>query len=517
MSTNKNNPDSNRQVARWAGLIGLATLASRILGFIRDVVIARLFGVYLYSQAFVIAFKLPNLLRDLVAEGAANAAVIPVLSEYQAKQSKEEFWKLANTLLSVLLVVLAALTLLGIVFSPWLVRLIAPGFVDDTQKFLITVKLNRVIFPYIMLVGLSAYATAMLNSLRHFSIPAFAPCLLNIAIIACALIWGEGVRGLALGVLIGGLLQIAVQVPVLYRKGFRFSWHFSLKHPAVRQVGRLLTPRLLSSAIYQLNNFVDTIFGSLSAFVGEGGVAALYFSYRLVQFPIGIFSNALAQAILPTLSCQALEPDKTKLKSTLIFGLRSILFLMIPASVAFMVLARPIISALFHGGKFDAYSVDTTASALMFYSIGLFAYGANRILQCGFFALKDTMTPTRIAGLGLVLNIVLNALLMFPLKLAGLALATSLSGIICFFVSFWLLQKKVGGLQMSEQALFILKVLLASVSMGLACTLLSHYNLIVPILGGLLVFFVLCFLLKIEEVFKIGRVFIGNKGVLSKS
>ena len=296
MSTNKNNPDSNRQVARWAGLIGLATLASRILGFIRDVVIARLFGVYLYSQAFVIAFKLPNLLRDLVAEGAANAAVIPVLSEYQAKQSKEEFWKLANTLLSVLLVVLAALTLLGIVFSPWLVRLIAPGFVDDTQKFLITVKLNRLIFPYIMLVGLSAYATAMLNSLRHFSIPAFAPCLLNIAIIACALIWGEGVRGLALGVLIGGLLQIAVQVPVLYRKGFRFSWHFSLKHPAVRQVGRLLTPRLLSSAIYQLNNFVDTIFGSLSAFVGEGGVAALYFSYRLVQFPIGIFSNALAQA-----------------------------------------------------------------------------------------------------------------------------------------------------------------------------------------------------------------------------
>lgn len=503
MSTNKNSPDTNRQVARSAGLIGLATLASRILGFLRDVVIARLFGVYLYSQAFVIAFKLPNLLRDLVAEGAANAAVIPVLSEYQARRSKEEFWQLANTLLSVLLVALAALTLLGIVFSPWLVRLIAPGFASDPEKFLVTVRLNRLIFPYIMLIGLSAYAAAMLNSLRHFAVPAFAPCLLNIAIIVCALVWGEGVKGLALGVLIGGLLQLAVQLPVLYRKGFRFSWRFSLKHPAVRQVGRLLTPRLFSSAIYQLNNFVDTIFGSLSMFVGEGAVAALYFSYRLVQFPIGIFSNALAQAILPALSCQALETDKAPLKRTLVFGLRSILFLMIPASIGFIVLARPIISALFQGGKFDSYSVETTASALMFYSIGLFAYGANRILQCGFFALKDTMTPTKIAGLGLVLNIVLNALLMFPMKLAGLALATSLSGIICFFVSFWQLQKKTGGLRMAEQAGFILKVVLASGSMGLVCSLLSRYALIVPIAAGMAVFFGLSALLKLEEPGKV--------------
>lgn len=510
MSTNKNSPDTNRQVARFAGLIGLATLASRILGFLRDVVIARLFGVYLYSQAFIIAFKLPNLLRDLVAEGAANAAVIPVLSEYQARRSKEEFWQLANTLLSVLLVALAALTLLGIVFSPWLVRLIAPGFASDPDKFLVTVRLNRLIFPYIMLIGLSAYATAMLNSLRHFSVPAFAPCLLNIAIIVCALVWGEGVKGLALGVLSGGLLQMAVQLPVLYRQGFRFSWRFSLKHPAVRQVGRLLTPRLFSSAIYQLNNFVDTIFGSLSMFVGEGAVAALYFSYRLVQFPIGIFSNALAQAILPALSCQALETDKTPLRRTLVFGLRSILFLMIPASAGFIVLARPIVIALFHGGRFDSYSVDTTASGLMFYSIGLFAYGANRILQCGFFALKDTITPTKISALGLALNIVLNALLMVPMKLAGLALATSLSGTICFFVSFWQLQKKTGGLQLAEQAGFILKVVLASVGMGLVCSLLARYALIVPIAAGMAVFFGLSALLKIEEPGKVFSCVLGR-------
>ena len=468
---------SKHKIARSAGVIGVATLVSRILGFIRDIVIAQLFGVYLYAQAFVIAFKLPNLFRDLVGEGAINAAIIPVFSEYLAKEKKAEFWELCNILMNLLLVILAGITVFGIVFSPVLVRLIAPGFANDPTQFAVTVKLNRLIFPYILLIGLAAYSMGILNSLRHFTIPAFAPCLLNIAIIICALIWGEGIKGLASGVLIGGVLQLAVQIPILYKKGFRFRFTDKFKHPAIQKIGKLMAPRLLSSAIYQLNNFVDTIFGSLSFIVGNGAVAALYFSYRLIQFPLGIFGNSLSQAILPTLSLQAVDPqDHQKFKETLGFGLRAVLFVMVPASIGFMVLAKPIVSGLFMGGKFDSYSVEATASALFFYSIGLFAYGSTKILQNAFFALKDTLTPTVNSAVVLVLNIFLNAMLMFPMKLGGLALATSISGIIGFFILLYLLNKRVGGLKIASLVLFFSKVTLASCGMAAVCWWVTRLN-----------------------------------------
>jgi putative peptidoglycan lipid II flippase len=520
MSIDNSTKDSKHGIARSAGMMAVATLASRILGFIRDIVIARLFGVYLYAQAFVIAFKIPNLFRDLVGEGATNAAFVPVFSEYLSKGKKEEFWDLANTLMNVLLVILSAITVLGIVFSPFLVRLIAPGFAADPAKFSATVTLNRLIFPYILLIGLTAYCMGILNSLRHFALPAFGPCLLNISIIVCALAWGEGIKGLASGVLIGGVLQLAVQVPVLYRKGFRFRWTGKFDHPAVRQIGALMAPRVFSSAIYQLNNFVDSIFGSLFWIVGEGGVAALYFSYRLIQFPLGIFGNSLSQAILPALSCQAAEADYTKLKETLLFGLRSVIFIMVPASIGFMVLSDAIIFTLFSGGRFNAYSAHITSSALFFYSIGLFAYGASRILQCGYFALKDTVTPTKVAAIALVFNVSLNAILMFPMKLAGLAFATSISGIISFFILFTILRRKLGGLRVRDLLEFSVRVLCASIVMGEVCYIASTYHialhnhllvrivdLLLPMICGAAAYFIMCIVLKIEQVKSIGRLF----------
>lgn len=468
MSTDKS--ETHGQVARSAGVIGAATLCSRLLGFVRDMVIARLFGVYVYAQAFVIAFKIPNLFRDMIGEGAANAAFVPVFSEYLGRGKKEEFWELVNAGMNLVLVCLSAITLLGILFSPVLVRLVAPGFSADGQQFLTTVRLNRLIFPYILLIGLTAYCGGVLNSLRHFTVPAFAPCLLNIAIIVCALAWGEGIKGLASGVLIGGVLQLAVQLPVLRAKGYRFRFSLAqLAHPDLKRIFRLLTPRLFSTAIYQLNNFVDTIFGSLVFIVGTGGVAALYFSYRLIQFPLGIFGNSLSQAILPLMSCQALDDNKEALRKSVMFGLRSIIFVMVPASVGFMVLSRPIVSALFQGGKFDAYATAATSQALFFYSIGLFAYGATRVINCAFFALKDTVTPTKVAGLALVFNIVFNLLLMFPLRLGGIALATSLSGIISFFVLLYFLKRKIGGLDLQGIGWFAAKIAVASAGMGAVC------------------------------------------------
>lgn len=499
---------TNKDIAKSASVIGFFTLCSRVLGFIRDCVIARMFGVYVYAQAFVVAFKIPNLLRDLVGEGAANAAFVPVLSEYSAKHTKEEFWELANVVLNSMLVILMSITLLGILFSPIIVRMIAPGFMADPEKLAITIKLNRIIFPYILLIGLAAYAMGILNSLKHFAAPAFAPCLLNISIITFALLFGEGVAGLACGVLAGGLLQLAVQVPALYKRGFRPRLFKRFTHPAAKDIGRLMAPRVLSSSIYQVNNFADSIFGSLAGIVGEGGVAILYFSYRLIQFPLGIFSNALSQAILPALSTQALEDDHERLKQTLAWSLRAIFFVMIPASVGFMVLAMPIVSTLFGGRKFDMYSVQLTSSALFFYSIGLFAYGATKVLQSCFFALKDTVTPTKVAFAALVMNVALNALLMFPLKIAGIALATSLCGISTFFILFVILRRRLGDFNAREIFISFLRILLASLCMGAVCVLavkessfLNKYlSLGLAIISGLFSYILFCFLFRVSEM-----------------
>lgn len=503
---------TNKSIAKSAGLIGLATLTSRILGFIRDVVIARLFGVYVYAQAFVVAFKIPNLFRDFLGEGATNAAFVPVFSEYMVRHSKEEFWELANVVLNLLLVILSLLTLLGIVFAPLVVRLIAPGFIADPYKLETTIRLTRIIFPYVLLISLAAYFMGVLNSLKHFSVPAFAPCLLNISIIVFAWIYGERIKGLALGVLVGGVLQLAVQVPVLYKKGFRLKLFKRFKHPAAFTIFRLMLPRLISSSIYQLNNFVDSIFGSLAFIVGEGGVAVLYFAYRLIQFPIGIFSNALSQAILPTLSTQALEDNQNRLRQTLSFGLRATFLVMLPASIGFMVLAEPIVSGLFGGGRFDANSIRVTANALFFYSIGLFAYGAKKIIQSGFFALKDTVTPTKIAGLSLMINIILNSILMFPLKIGGLALATSVSGIITFLILFFMLKERLKPFNATDIFDSFSRILLASLGMAGVCyfisqriilagsTLSRFINLGVIIVVGLLSYVAFCFILRVKEM-----------------
>jgi len=502
MSINKYSlGNQNQAVARWATTISLATLVSRILGFIRDVIIARLFGVYLAAQAFVIAFRIPNLFRDLVGEGASNAAIVPVLSEYHLKRSREEFWELVNILLNLLAVILSAITILGIIFSPLIVRLIAPGFIASADKLQATINLNRIIFPYLLLIGLAVYAMAVLNSLKSFTVSAFAPCLLNIAIIVCALLFGEGTAGLASGVLLGGILQLAVQVPLLYKKGFRPKFILSLKHPAVVQIKKLMLPRLASTSIYQLNNFVDTIFGSLVAVVGDGGVAVLYFSYRLIQFPIGIFSNAIAQAILPTFSTQALEENQENLKNTLSWGLRIVFFVMLPVSALYMVLAGPLVLILFGGGKFDFNSAYLTSNALFFYSIGLTAYGGTKVLQSCFFALKDTVTPAKIAGLSLLMNIILNAILMFPLKIGGLALATSISGIVCFLCLFLILSKRLNGFGEQQILKSFWRILAATLGMSAVCFLVNEaLNFGWALFCSALAYIFFCFIFKVAEL-----------------
>ena len=450
--------------------ISLGTLLSRILGFIRDVIIAKFFGTGVRAQAFVVAFRIPNLLRQIVGEGGTNACVVPVLSRLKAQGREEEFWQVANCLLNISIVSLVCLTLLGELFAPYIVRAIAPGFILQPEKLLLTIRLTRFLFPYILLIGLVAYAMAVLNSLQHFALPALAPSMLNISLIASALIFcprfEEPVDGLVLGVLVGGLLQLIIQVPLLIQKGLFNKRNFHFFHPKVKEIGRLFLPRILGITVYQINIFVDTIFASLTLIVGEGALAALQYANRIVYFPLALFGLALAQAALPRLSNLAELKDFDQLKKTVSFSLRSIFTMMVPATVGIMILAHPLVKIIFERGNFTRYSTDITSFVLFFYCLGLTGYAGIKILASSFYSMKDTLTPGKVASAALLINVILNLILMWPLKMAGLALATAISVSTNFILLLFIFRKRMG--KLAGLAPTLGKVILASAIMGVA-------------------------------------------------
>ncbi len=505
---------TNKSIAKSAGIIGGFTFLSRILGFLRDIVIAQFFGTGLAAQAFVVSFRIPNLLRQLVGEGATNATFVPVFSEYITQEKREEFWNIARIILSILIVVLVSVTILGIIFAPWIVRVIAPGFIKDTYKLNLTIRLTRLMFPYLVLIGLTAYSMGILTTFRSFAISSFGPCLLNISLIFAALFasrfFSEPVFGLAIGVLLGGLLQLLVQFPAIYRRGFRFKeFRFQFRHPAVIKAGRLITPRLFGSVIYQLNVFVDTICASLSFIVGEGAVAALYYANRIIQFPLAIFGIALSTASLPVMSQQVAARDIPMLKKTLSFSLRNIFLIMLPASMGLFLLAHPIIRVLFERGNFSSYSSVITSWALLFYSLGLASYGAVKVLSSCFYSLQDTRTPVKVTGLCLIINLVLNIILMWHLKVGGLALASSIAATVNFLSLLHILEKRIGKLDKAKIGNSFLRILLATSIMGwglnyfwgnLFLNLSEVSRLILAIPLSLSIFILSCLILKVEEL-----------------
>ena len=500
---------SKKGLIRSTGVIGIATAVSRVLGFARDIIIANFFGTSLGAQAFVVAFRIPNSLRDLVGEGAANAAIVPVLTEYKAIKDEKEFLRVSKVLFNISFLVLSLLTVLGIVFSPFIVRLIAPGFMAEPDKFDLTVKLNRIIFPYLILIGLTAYSMGVLNALKHFAAPAFGPALMNLALIVAA-VWlcpRIGVAGLAIGVLAGGVLQLFLNVPFMYALGIKPDFREGLWQPAVKRIGRLLVPRALGSAVYQVNIFVDMILASFSWIVGSGGVAALYYANRLIQFPLAIFGLALAQAALPKMSHEFATDDIGKLKDTLGFSLRTVFTIMIPASFGLAVLGEPIIRILFERGEFTSYSTAITQSALFFYSFGLIAYGGIKILVTAFYSMHDTMTSVKTASAAVVLNVILNLILMWPLKLGGLALATSISATFNMVVLYILLRKRIGDFGTSRIMDSFARVLASSVVMAVVLKVLlasfsgaSVVGLFTAIVGGIATFAVMSYLFGVREI-----------------
>jgi len=525
---------SNKRLIKSTGIISFATLCSRVLGFTRDILIANFFGTTMFAEAFVVSFRIPNLLRDLVGEGAANAAFVPVLTEYHTTRSKQEFWRLARNLLFVLAIALFIISLCGTLLAPVIVRLIAPGFTADPAKLEITIRLARIMFPFIFLVGLIAYGMGVLNSLDHFITPAFSPVLLNISMILSVAYYmfylksppTGGIVGLAFAVLAGGIAQVLMMGTVLYRKGFRIAprkrqHKVSLDkngregffHPAVKRIWKLLIPRFFGSAVYQLSVIVDNIFSTFEWIVGLGAPAALWYSYRLFHLPLALFGIALATVALPKMSTEVAKNDMPSLKNTINFSIRSVFLVLIPACIGLATLGNPIIRTLFQRGEFNAYSTFITNKALFFYSFGLVACGGIKILVNAFFSLGDTKTPVKTASISFFINLVLNFALMWPLKIGGLALATTIAATSNFIMLYALLTKRIGDIGIKRIRTFLARTVIAGLLMGIFSYLAGSFingldigtfyrflGLIGIILISVAIYAVLCFFLKIDEI-----------------
>ncbi|HZV80734.1 MAG TPA: murein biosynthesis integral membrane protein MurJ [Geobacteraceae bacterium] len=462
-----------KNIARAASVLGFATILSRIMGMVRDMVVSRLFGAGFATDAFFAAFQIPNMLRRFFAEGALTSAFVPTFSECYTRSGKEEARELANTCFTLLTIVMAGITLLGIWFSPQLVRLMFPGFAAEPSKLELTVMLNRLMFPYIFFVSLVALCMGILNTLRHFFTPAISTVFLNLSMILCAALlhtfFAVPIVSLAVGVLAGGFLQLLLQLPVLWRKGFPIRPRFDFHHPAVRRIALLMGPSVFGVGVYYLNLTVGNILASL---LPQGSVSYLYYAQRLFEFPQGIFTVSVAQAVLPSMSRQAAEGDLDALKDSLRFGLRLTLFITIPAMVGLMVAATPIFSLLFMGGEFDFAKAEQCGRALVFYSVGLSCVAMVRVLAPAFYALKDTRTPVITAFVAFIANLLFSLALMGPMLHAGLALASSLSALVNMLLLLYFLRRKIGPFGGRGILIASMKGVIAAIPAGYAAYLL---------------------------------------------
>ena len=508
----------NDNVTRAAGIVGGATFLSRIFGFIRDVVVAWFFGAGLYSDAFFVAFRVPNLLRRLFAEGSLSIAFVPVFTEYLKNRGKEEAFNLAGTAIRLLSVLLTVTAIAGILLSPLIIRVIAPGFIHTPEKFSLTVALTRIMFPYIIFIGLVAICMGILNTLGHFAAPAFAPVLLNIAMI-CSVFYispymDDPVKGLAIGVLAGGALQLLLQVPFIIKKGVCFWKKTTIYHPGLKKIGKLMLPAIFGAAVYQVNIVVGTLLASM---LPEGSVSYLYYADRLVQFPLGIFAIATATAVLPSLSRQAAANDYTALGDTFAYAMKFVLFITIPAMTGLIILREPIVALLFKRGAFNAETTRLTASALLYYSIGLWAFSAVRIVVSTFYALQDTKTPVRMAVISIIANIILGIALMGPLGHGGLALATSLASMLNLGLLTYALKARLGHIGWENITVSICNTVACSTIMGIAVWTVAHYTISLQgqttfslisgvagsIITGMVIYGLFAFLIKSREFGKV--------------
>ena len=474
-------PDEELRVARHAGTVGAATLLSRVLGLAREQVMAILFGAGFATDAFNVAFRIPNLLRDLFAEGAMSSAFVPTFTEVHEHRGEAEAWALGRQLMSTLLAVLLGLCVIGWLTTPWLVRAFAAGFAKVPGKIELTVMLTRVMLPFLPAVALAAAAMGMLNARGRFAVPALAPTMLNLGMIvfgvalipACRAVGQPVILAMAIGVLLGGLLQFACQLPALSALGFRLRFERPTGHPGVRRVATLMVPATIGLAATQLNLLVSTQIASL---LQQGSVSWLWYAFRIMQLPIGVFGVALATVSLPALSRAAVAQDMPGLKTTLSATLRLVFFLTVPAALWLAVMSRPVIALLYQHGRFHWFDTAQTGNALVMYCVGLPSFAAVGVLTRTFYALGETRVPVQASFVSVGLNLALNLLFIGPLRFLGLehmglALATSVTSIGNMLQLAFYLRRRVGPFGGRRIVGTVVRVSLAGGLVVLACGL----------------------------------------------
>lgn len=505
------------EVTRAAGVVGLSTMASRVLGAVRDIVFASFFGAGMVSDAFITAFRLPNVLRRLFGEGSLSLAFIPVFTDCLIHQGPVEARRMAASILRLMALVLALLSVLGVMMAPQIVRLLAPGFIQWPAKFALTAQLAGIMMPYIFFIGIVALCMGILNVYGHFSAPALAPALLNLSMIGAmllAMVFKPGdtrqALWLAAAVVIGGGWQLGLQIPYLIRFKIHFWQGFGLWHPQIKRVILILGPVLFGAAVYQINSVVQTL---LATMLSQGSVSYLYYADRLVQLPLGVFAIATATAVLPALSRQAAGNQWDALRQTFAHAIQSVFFISLPSMAGLIVLRVPIVELLFQRGAFDASTTRLTAEALLYYGMGLWSFAAVRIVLNFFFALKDTRTPVLVAVLAVLANLLCGLALMGPMGHSGLALALSLASIFHLILLVGMLRKKMGALIWRQMAISIGRSAICAAVMGGCVWALSQW--LVPeagrggipllfavtacILAGMIVFAAMAYMLRAPE------------------
>ena len=525
---------ASRSIARSAGIISVAVMISRVLGLVREMLFAFFFGASasFANDAFIVAFRIPNMLRDLFAEGALSNAFVTVFSDYLVTRGEKEALRLSNLVATALIVILGILVILGIIFAEPLVGLIAYGYRDDPAKFELTVRLTRIMMPFILLVALAAQAMGLLNSRDRFVVPALASSFFNVGSIIAGTLFAmlladpgfsnpiravienptEGIVGMSYGVLIGGFLQLAVQWPSLRSVGFRFRPILSFADPGVRRVMGLMGPAIVGGAAAQVNFMVNTIFAS--TIPDNGAVSWLGYAFRLMQLPIGVFGVAIATATLPAISRNAALDEMDDFRSTIGRSIRLALVLTIPSSVGLAVLGRPIISLVYERGVFTANDTAHTANALAFYAIGLAGYSVVKILAPAFYAIGDARTPMRISLSMIFINFVMNWALVGILQERVLALSASTVALGNFILLYSILSRRLNGIENRKTMIAVFKILVASGLMALACIGSSQLlgspsgkpvaikvSIVLSQVGlGAAVFYVSAWILRVEEL-----------------
>ncbi|MEW5807493.1 MAG: murein biosynthesis integral membrane protein MurJ [Acidobacteriota bacterium] len=515
------------RISTAAGLVSLATLISRILGVVREQVLAAYFGAGFLTDAFIVAFRIPNLLRDLFAEGAMSASFVPTFTRYLKEAGRLEAMKLANIVINLLLVILSGFTLVIFVFARYFVYVLASGFTPE--KMQLTIKLTRIMSPFLLFVAIAAIFMGILNTFNRFFIPAFAPAVFNICCILCGIflspvmpsIGQEPIVSMAVGAFLGGLGQLFIQVPQAIRIDYRyrFSWNFS--HPGLARIVSLMAPATFGLAATQINILVDN---QIASYFGDGPVSWLNYSFRIMMLPIGLFGVAIATANLSAVSKDAAEGDINALKITIAKSIRLAAVLTVPATAGIIALRTPIIRILYERGKFLEADTLQTANTLLFYALGLFAYSLVKIIVPTFYAMGDTKTPVKISAMVIGIKIIMNLALIYLFRLLTLPnvspylampLCTSLAATINLTFLARRLIAKVGSFKDMGIGTLIIKMILISTFMGVACNvlymeiarfldprvvLLNAANILIVVLAGAMMTFILSYFFRVEEI-----------------